>query len=303
MNIENKNNALITGRLPEILLELLHEFKAEEFGSHQSKKAEYFDQVVSVLDLYSNQGKGVVELVLDHGYVRMDPAWIMGKGDLDVVNDARTSFMKESPSLSKKDIRLIDYLGREEHTAPFRGNVVKLEFYAPLMIARQFWKYIIGSQHQEEVQSDEIAKYQDSFTAWNESSRRYITEELNFYIPNNSQWRSAPIEGIKQGSGDVLNPLQEGRMLEKMMRKTVSDSVERYLKAIELGACIEQARLMLPAYSLYVRWHWTCSLQALTHMLNERLAKDAQKEIQLYAQAVKNITEHLFPNGMQKLLK
>jgi thymidylate synthase (FAD) len=43
----------------------------------------------------------------------------------------------------------------------------------------------------------------DSLDAWNESSRRYITEEPVFYTPKADEWRSKP-ENSKQGSGDII---------------------------------------------------------------------------------------------------
>ncbi len=59
------------------------------------------------------------------------------------------------------------------------------------MVARQWWKHVIGSEHGEGF---------DRLTAWNESSRRYITEEPVFLIPAADSWRSVP-ENRKQGSG------------------------------------------------------------------------------------------------------
>ncbi len=92
--------------------------------------------------------------------------------DLTAVNAARVSYNKESSEMTDKDQKLIDYLVDHGHTSPFRHAIVQLEVYAPLMVARQWWKHVIGSSHQEGSQ--------DPFTAWNESSRRYITEEIQF---------------------------------------------------------------------------------------------------------------------------
>lgn len=73
--------------------------------------------------------------VLDKGYVRyLDH---MGS-DLEVINDARASYAKQSSEFSNRDDRLLKFLLRENHTAPFRGSVIKFEAYAPLMVARQW---------------------------------------------------------------------------------------------------------------------------------------------------------------------
>lgn len=58
--------------------------------------------------------------------------------DLSIVNDARASFDKASVNLSEKDIKLINYLIKHEHTSPFRGVVFKFKVKAPLYICRQW---------------------------------------------------------------------------------------------------------------------------------------------------------------------
>jgi thymidylate synthase (FAD) len=58
--------------------------------------------------------------------------------DLSIVNDARASFDKASVNLSEKDIKLINYLVKHEHTSPFRGVVFKFKVKAPLYICRQW---------------------------------------------------------------------------------------------------------------------------------------------------------------------
>src|SRR5690625_6825364 len=90
----------------------------------------------------------------------------------------------KSYKLTEGDIRLIRFLAREGHTSPFRHASLQFEIYAPLMVARQHFKYLAGSSIQEATG--------DNMTAWNESSRRYITEEATFYVPSESEWRSNP---------------------------------------------------------------------------------------------------------------
>jgi thymidylate synthase (FAD) len=226
--------------------------------------------------------------VLDKGYVRLVD--VLGS-DLTPVNAARVSYDKESSELSDKDERLIKFLAREGHTSPFRHAMLQFEVYAPLMVARQWWKYCIGSSHQ------------DPMTAWNESSRRYVTEEPEFYIPAISEWRLKP-ENSKQGSGEALflYDAKGASLATAGLLELAHKSIQAYEKALELGICAEQARLFLPAYALYVRWYWTASLQSVAHFLNQRLEHDAQVEIQEYAKAVKNLAESKFPVSLKELL-
>lgn len=61
------------------------------------------------------------------------------------------------------------------------------------------------------------------------------------------------------------------------------------------GIAPEQARLFLPAYSMYVRWRWTTSLQGAMTFLEQRLPHDAQSEIREYADAVLELSKTSFP--------
>lgn len=222
--------------------------------------------------------------VLDNGYVRLTN--VMGS-DLSVVNSARVSYDKESTELDEKDIRLIKFLAREGHTSPFRHATLQFEVYAPLMVARQHWKYIVGADH--------------TMDAWNESSRRYVTEEPTFYIPQADEWRSAP-ENSKQGSGNTLG-IDEGADFTEELMDFVEKGEWLYNDALSKGVCAEQARLFLPAYGMYVRYYWTASLQSVAHFLNQRLAHDSQVEIQEYAKAVYALTKPKFPVSIDELVK
>jgi thymidylate synthase (FAD) len=64
---------------------------------------------------------------------------------------------------------------------------------------------------------------------------------------------------------------------------------------LSLGIAPEQARIFLPAYSMYVRWRWTASLNALLHFLSLRNADDAQSEIRAYANAVAVFVKQFYP--------
>lgn len=224
--------------------------------------------------------------ILDKGYVILQD--YMGS-DLSVVNSARVSYNKKKEVLDEKDERLIKFLAREGHTSPFRHSSLQFEVYVPLYVARQHWKHIIGSG------------FQDPFVAWNESSRRYVTEECEFYIPDFTEWRSKP-ENSKQGSGKNLAAMDGMKWTQELQRFT-KEGHELYEKAMEAGIAPEQARLFLPAYSMYVRYYWTGSLQGIAHFLKLRLPEDAQYEIRVLAEAVKELVEPKFPISLPELLK
>lgn len=216
--------------------------------------------------------------VLDHGYVRTVNT--MGS-DLDVVNAARVSFDKEVDGLDDKDHKLISYLVKHKHDSVFRHCAMTFEVYAPLMIARQWYKHAVASTHL------------DDQMGWNESSRRYITEKEEFYIPGASEWRGVP-ENRKQGSAEPV-PTDIGAKYLQRLRASVERGLSDYKQALDDGIAPEQARLLLPAYAMYVRWRWTASLNALLHFISLRQGEGAQSEIQLYADAVFAEVQRAFP--------
>jgi thymidylate synthase (FAD) len=215
--------------------------------------------------------------ILDKGYINL--VNVMGS-DLDVVNSARVSFDKYVDTLENKDIKLINYLIEHKHDSVLRHCSMSFEVYAPLFVARQWWKHHVSSTHVDDA------------NGWNESSRRYVTEEPEFYIPGD--WRGAA-ENKKQGSSDPVDSHisdKHNRLLEYF----VETGISAYTAAMQDGIAVEQARLFLPAYAMYVRWRWTASLNALLHFISLRLDNHAQWEIQQYAIAVAEMVKSHFPH-------
>lgn len=219
------------------------------------------------------------ENVLDKGYVRLRDK--MGN-DFTPADVARVSFDKSASQFTdEKNENLIKYLFKNKEYSCIRHNVMSFEIYMPLMVARQIYKYSIASSFREDQ------------NGWNESSRRYITEEPEFYIPAHNQWRTAP-ENKKQGSGEPL-PDAKGKLYTEKLMKNIDQSMKLYDEAIADNIAVEEARLFLPAYGMYVRCYWTASLNALFHFLDERLAGNAQSEIREYAEAIEGVVEDQFP--------
>ena len=113
--------------------------------------------------------------VLDKGYVRLVDS--LGS-DLSVTNAARASFNREVEALGEKDVSLINFLVKNKHDSVLRHSALTFEVYAPLEVARQWYKHAVGSAHLEEQ------------FGWNEVSRRYVVEEPEYYFPE--EWRERP---------------------------------------------------------------------------------------------------------------
>lgn len=229
--------------------------------------------------------------VLDKGYVRLIDH--MGS-DASIINAARVSYDKEcvpneDGTLAERDERLMAYLVRKNEMSVFRQATLQFEIYMPLMVARQYWKYIVGASHI------------DDGTCMNETSRRYVTEQPTFYIPELTEWRGAP-ENSKQGSSEPIDP-RLGQIATESLMDLIDLGVSNYEYWMKVGICAEQARLFLPAYGMYVRVRTTMSLAALIHLLKERLEHGAQLEFQEYAKALRDLTQPLFPVAFKTIFK
>jgi thymidylate synthase (FAD) len=219
-----------------------------------------------------NDGKSRIELIDSMG------------NDLSIVNDARASFEKSSDLLNDKDIKLINYLIKHQHTSPFRGVVFKFKVKAPLYVCRQWWKHVIASNHNDEQ------------LGWNEKSLRYvaIADHDEFYIPQIFRKQSKNNKQATIGSlEDELNS-----QAIAIYQEQCENSYQAYTKLLELGVGREQARGVLVP-SVYTSWVWTVSLQALLNFIGLRMGSGAQSEIGAYAQAIVELIQPIVPVSME----
>ena len=220
---------------------------------------------------------------LSDGKSRIELIGSMGN-DLSIVNDARASFDKVSLELQEKDIKLINYLLKHQHTSPFRGVVFKFKVKAPLYICRQWWKHVIASNHNDEQ------------LGWNEKSFRYVAidDSNEFYIPQTFRQQAksnkqATIGSIEESKNKIAISIYE---------QQCQASYEAYSKLLDLGVGREQARgVLIP--SVYTSWVWTVSLQALLHFIGLRQGAGAQSEIGAYATAIIELIKPIVPVAME----
>lgn len=271
--------------------------------------------------------------VLDKGYVRLADtnmlSAVMGS-DLSTVNAARASYMKESTELKPRDARLIKFLAEHGHMSPFRHATLTFEIKAPMLVARQWFKYRVGSVHGPDtaelvgiavpqelqepfwnyvqkaldwVPQGDDQGFSDALFARNEASRRYVTLEPEFYVPGAGEWREAP-ENSKQGSGGPVAEAIGKEATERLLRQ-IETGMADYAWAMDNGIAAEQARGLIPAmYFMYTVWRWTCSVEAACHFVQQRvILEGAQHEITEYARQVMAVVVELFPHSAGKLLE
>lgn len=181
--------------------------------------------------------------------------------------------------LSDKDAKLIDYLGRHHHKSPFNHNALTVYVKAPIFVARQLVKH--------------------EYLPMNEVSRRYVDDELEFYVPE--VWRKrAPNK--KQGSLDEPVGASDWTCPNWESNSARIRAVEAYKELLTLGVAPEQARMVLPQ-SLMSEWFWTGTLGAWAKMVNLRDHPDAQQETREVALMVDAIAKDLWPHSWEALRK
>jgi thymidylate synthase (FAD) len=190
--------------------------------------------------------------------------------DLSVVNAARVSFDKTSnwqisqdgKVLNDSDRKLIRYLATHNHWSPFSHAFASFRIKAPIFVARQLVKHTVG-------------------LAWNEVSRRYVSTEPEFYLPD--YWRKSA-SNVKQGSSDERVPYELGSAGRISCTQA---ALQEYLDMLDAGICPEQARMVLPQNTM-TEWIWSGSLYAFARVCNLRLDSHTQKETQQVAQQINN---------------
>jgi len=203
--------------------------------------------------------------------------------DNSIANAARVSFGAEGdwnaiPEGYSEERRngLLSYLAKHKHVTPFRHTYVSVRCKVPIFIARQLAKHQAG-------------------LSWNEVSRRYTTENLEFYEPE--AWRKAPEGSIKQGSGDVHGCSEHW---DQCLKDVTIASLDYYHRMIRNGVAPEQARMILPQ-TMMVEFVWAGNILAFSHVYNERSHESAQKEVQDFASKLNEVILTKFPVSWAKL--
>ena len=203
--------------------------------------------------------------------------------DLSVVNAARVSFAKKHMEFDEQsDIKLINYLAKHNHWSPFGHASMQFHIKAPVFVARQLVKHQVG-------------------LVWNELSRRYVDEGVEFYEPE--VWRGRP-KNSKQGSSNEvidINPSGDrGPTLINQYQQVLNSAEWTYNYLLKMGVSPEQARIVLPQ-SLYTEWYWSGTLYAFARVCNLRCKPDSQKETQNVGWGIDKFARKLFPASWHAL--
>ena len=172
------------------------------------------------------------------------------------------------------------------HDTPFNHCFISFEVKAPIFVARQLVKH--------------------EYLIMSEFSRRYITDEVEFYEPD--YWRKAA-PNKKQGSLEEPVDVKEiwGKYVDLMglYKEDCYNQWQRYREFVGENVdrvAPEQARMLLPQ-STMTEWTWSGTLGAFAKMCQLRLHPDAQYEARIVAEEVYKHLLIYYPVSAKALVK
>lgn len=206
--------------------------------------------------------------------------------DLRIANVARVSFAKWKEQFDERDKGLLEYLATglltdertdyekmaktHTHWSPFAHCFLSVRVGAPIFLSRQLVKHQVG-------------------LSWNEESRRYISNEPAYWIPENLHQR--PDGSIKQGSGKIHD---DNNSLTKQITDHFEASLLLYQKLLADHVAPEEARMVLPLNTM-THWVWSGSLMAFFRVYLQRVDGHAQLAAQEFAEKLGFVLEEKFP--------
>lgn len=191
--------------------------------------------------------------------------------DSAVVQAARVSYGDGTKKVSE-DRGLIRYLMRHRHTTPLEMIEMKFHCSMPVFVARQWIRHRTANV--------------------NEYSARYSVVPDKFYSPENDDVRiqSSLNKQVSEGSVDS----DDAKWFIEELDRTSYEAYALYEEALKAGIGREQARMFLPI-NVYTEWYWKIDLHNLLHFLSLRCDSHAQKEIRVFAEAIKDLVQPICP--------
>lgn len=199
---------------------------------------------------------------------------------------ARVSFGNEDKTGKDRtaDKKLMKYLADHEHMTPFEHQSATFLVEVPLFIRSQIMRH--------------------RTFAYNEISRRYTDENLEFWWPgpfrkqasSNRQASSeevvsdSTVKGRDESNNTVPVPLAV------LYQAGTDNALELYNELVRSGVCREQARAVLPQ-SLLTKFYMTGNLRNWAHFVRLRKDSHAQKEVQVVANKIDEQLKALWPTA------
>jgi len=200
--------------------------------------------------------------------------------DLRVVNAARISYITNDSNIvvDERDEKLINYLADHKHYSPFEHCHLTVIINCPLYIRSQIHRHRTFS--------------------YNEVSRRYTSEKLEFYEPN--LYRKQHDKSKQCSDGYFTH--EANQPVVKQVKLLHNKTLAVYNDLIEQGVSREMARGILPQ-NLMTKFYMSGNLRNWAGFLALRLDTHAQYEVQTIAKQIHSIIKEKFPVSGKALLK
>lgn len=171
---------------------------------------------------------------------------------------------------------LIAYKRKAQHWAPFAHPHATINIRIPIFLARQLVKHQIGG-------------------TWSEESRRYISDEVEYYFEPVLHHRP---DDIKQGAHGVHSN-SDGLLTTMKALTETADATYSHLLSQKVAP--EEAREILTLNSM-TGVTWTGSLLFWARMVTQRVDPHAQLAAQRLARQVDAIMRPLYPVSWEALV-
>ena len=212
---------------------------------------------------------------------KIDLVQYMGE-DITIVNSARVSFGVQKEELNEKDLKLINYLIKHNHTSTLEHNIATFRIKVPL--------YIRSQHHRHRTWS------------YNEISRRYTDVNIEFYVPKD--FRTQHKSNRQSSNLDKINPTLNcdfwsgDATASEIYQEACNEALSIYNSLVESGICREQARGVLPQ-TMYTEYYATANLNNILKFISLRIHEGAQWEIKQLALGMLEIVSSLWPETIK----
>lgn len=209
-------------------------------------------------------------------YLKERALYIEPPMDFMPCSAARVSFGNEDKTGNdpEKDKKLMKYLAEHQHMTPFEYQHATFLIEVPLFIRSQIHRHRAFS--------------------YNEISRRYTDENLEFWVPDVFRGQSKSNRQASDGLCENQAGLHVGYELH------TAEALRWYEWALEQGTSREQARALLPQ-SLLTKFYMGGNLRSWVHFIELRRDEHAQVEVQIVANRVAQKLRELWPESCNAL--
>ena len=209
--------------------------------------------------------------VLDLGKVELVDS--MGD-DITVSNSARILFENWR---GEADEKLISYMLKHKHFSPFEHVAFTFYIKAPIFVMRQWMRHRTWS--------------------FNEVSGRYKELPAEYYIPAKDK---IGVQSTKNHqSRDIISSNPDADRIQDLISYHSNMTFGDYQYLLSLGCPREVARMILPL-NTYTELVATVKLRNLLEFFELRSSPDAQYEIQVYSDAMKDLIKPIVPVTISK---